>query len=85
MADNIKIFNSYLKGFKTIKGNFPVFISSSILNCKTLNENQVFNDDDENIKENLDDVLMTSDSNEYNQNIILFDIYDNGEYYFINL
>lgn len=85
MADNIKIFNSYLKGFKTIKGNFPVFISSSILNCKTLNENQVFNDDDENIKENLDNVLMTSDSNEYNRNIILFDIYDNGEYYFVSL
>jgi hypothetical protein len=85
MATNIKIFNSYLKGFKTIKGNFPVFISSSVLNCETLKTNQVFNVEDENIKEDLYDILMTSDSNQHNQNIILFDVYDNGDYYFINL
>lgn len=85
MASNIKIFNSYLKGFKTLKGNFPVFISSSVLNCnnsQNLTEN-ISNDSD--INEDLNNILMTSDSDEYNKKIILFDIFDNGDYYFLTL
>lgn len=30
MASNITIFNSYLKGTKTIKGSFPIYVNYNI-------------------------------------------------------
>jgi hypothetical protein len=84
MADNIKLFNSYLKGFKTIKGNFPVFMSNSVLNCQIGNIAPPVIDDSS-LKEAYEDILITDDSDQYDLNIILFDIYGQGTYYFITL
>lgn len=84
MADNIKIFNSYLKGFKTIKGNFPVFMSNSVLNCQIENIAPPVIDDSS-LTEGYEDILITDDSDQYDLNIILFDIYGQGNYYFITL
>ena len=84
MADNIKLFNSYLKGFKTIKGSFPIFVSNSSLECK---KSEIISSItvEYDLNESDKPALVTSESDNTNNTVIIFDIYDTEDYYYIIL
>ena len=71
MNPNIKIFNSYLKGTKTIKGYFPLFVPTEDI-C-TITESNILSL--EYIDKQLDEGdlygLVTQDSNDVNKTFFI--------------
>lgn len=75
MATNIKIFNSYIKGTKTIKGYFPVYTPDNEKNCNIEEEIQYQKTNiQESLEENELSALITQESDDINIILLLVDV-----------
>jgi hypothetical protein len=74
MNSDIFVFKSYLKGNKTIKGNFPIYTSSTYSNnlCNVIEESSKTEEDiNALLQENPPTGLITQDSNDVNTIVFL--------------
>jgi hypothetical protein len=75
MATNIKIFNSYIKGTKTIKGYFPIYTPDREKNCNIEEEIQYQKTNiQESLEENELSALITQESDNINIILLLVDV-----------
>lgn len=85
MNSSIQVYNSYLKGSKTIFGSFPIYFSSYELSC---NKKEQILKEKQNIDELLNELgvyfLITEESNDNNFEFFLINIVeDNFNYQLI--
>jgi hypothetical protein len=79
MNSSIQVYNSYLKGTKTISGSFPIYFSSYELSC---NKNQQILKEKQNIDELLSEIgiyyLISEESNDNNFEFFLINIIEDN-------
>ncbi len=84
MNSSIQVYNSYLKGTNTIFGSFPIYISSSELNCNLLNQQKEITS---NVNEILNEFnqyyLLAEESNDVNAIFIFVNIAQDDEFEYI--
>ena len=86
MATNIKIFNSYIKGTKTIKGYFPVYTPDTEKNCNIEEEiNYQKSNISELLEENTGNALITQESDEINVILLLVNVGSSNVTYYIQI
>jgi hypothetical protein len=75
MATNIKIFNSYIKGTKTIKGYFPIYTPDNEKDCNIEEEISYQKSNiQELLEENTGNALITQESDELNVILLLVNV-----------